>query len=38
MKPIARWTIGPVSNCGMKILKESLSVFKKVYPYIDRIV
>ena len=38
MKPIARWTIGPVSNCGMKILEESLSAFKKVYPDIDRIV
>jgi hypothetical protein len=38
MKPLARWTIGPTSKCGMEILKESVQLFSKIYPNIDRII
>lgn len=38
MKPLARWTIGPTSKCGLEILKESLYSFSKIYPDIDRII
>lgn len=37
-KPLARWTIGPVSNCGMEILRESVKVFEKIYPEFDLVV
>lgn len=38
MKPIARWTIGPVNNLGFKILKESIISFSKVYPEFDLVL
>lgn len=38
MKPIARWTIGPVTSCGKKILRESVSIFTSIYPEFDRII
>jgi hypothetical protein len=37
-KPIARWTLGPVSNLGHEILLESLKQFTSVYPEFDRVV
>lgn len=37
-KPLARWTIGPVSNAGYEILLESISSFSKNYPEFDRVV
>lgn len=38
MRPIARWTVGHVSNCGMDILMESTKVFEKIYPEFDLMV
>lgn len=38
MKPIARWTIGPVTNCGKAILRESISIFANIYPEFDRVI
>jgi hypothetical protein len=38
MKKLARWTIGPVSKIGFDILLESLKLFSKIYPEIDRVV
>ena len=36
MKPLARWTIGPVEPIGYEILKHSVIKFKEVYPEFDR--
>lgn len=38
MRPLARWTIGPVSDTGMDILKESIRLFARSYPEFDRVV
>lgn len=38
MKPIARWTIGPVTNSGKKILRESVSIFASIYPEFHRVI
>jgi hypothetical protein len=38
MKPLARWTLGPVSQCGKDILRESIKQFPKVYPGWDMIL
>lgn len=38
MKPLVRWTIGPVNCIGHDILKESVKLFSKVYPEFDRCV
>ena len=38
MKPLVRWTIGPVSELGHKILKRSVENFKKIYPEFDCVV
>ena len=38
MKPLVRWTIGPVSELGHKILKRSVEKFKKIYPEFDCVV
>lgn len=38
MKPLARWTIGPVSYIGEQILEESVRRFEKIYPEFDRVV
>jgi hypothetical protein len=37
-KPLARWTIGPTSNIGMEILKESVTIFEQIYPEFDTVV
>lgn len=37
-KPIARWTLGPVSPIGQEILLESIARFATVYPEFDRVV
>ena len=38
MKPIARWTIGAVSNTGFDVLRHSIVLFSKIYPEFERIV
>lgn len=38
MRHLARWTIGPVSDTGFDILKESLRLFSAVYPEFDRVI
>src|SRR5688572_12825908 len=38
MKPLARWTVGKVTNTGMEILRESVRVFGRIYPEFDRVV
>lgn len=38
MKPLVRWTIGPVNGCGMEILEESVKQFGRIYPEFDRVV
>jgi hypothetical protein len=38
MKPVARWTIGAVSNTGFDILKHSVNLFSKIYPEFERII
>lgn len=38
MKPIARWTVGPVSQTGLDILKHSIDLFSKIYPEFERII
>ena len=38
MRPLARWTIGPVENLGFEILKESIFSFKVIYPEFDLIL
>ncbi len=37
-KPLARWTIGPVSSLGFDILKTSVKMFADKYPEFDRVV
>ena len=37
-KPLARWTLGPVSSIGHEILLESIQKFKKIYPEFDCIL
>lgn len=38
MKPLARWTIGPVEPIGHEILKLSLRIFQQIYPEFDVVV
>jgi hypothetical protein len=38
MKPLARWTLGPVTATGKKILRESVKLFAKAHPEFDRVV
>lgn len=38
MRPLARWTIGPVGQTGKEILRESVSLFRKAYPDFDVVV
>jgi hypothetical protein len=38
MRPLARWTIGNVSHTGKEILRESVKMFKEVYPEFDYLV
>jgi hypothetical protein len=38
MIPLARWTIGDVSDTGKKILRESVKRFRKAYPEFDYVV
>lgn len=38
MRPLARWTIGPVSEQGYQILRKSVKLFQKIYPEFDTIV
>jgi len=38
MRPLARWTIGPVSKSGMDVLRESVFRFEEVYPEFETIV
>lgn len=32
MKPLARWTIGDVNHTGLEILRESIRLFRRLYP------
>lgn len=38
MKPLIRWTLGNVSDDGMDMLKESISLCKRYYPNADLVV
>lgn len=38
MKPLARWTIGNVSDIGFEILSYSVKYFRKLYPEFDCII
>lgn len=38
MRPLARWTIGDVSDTGKEILVESVRLFRRIYPEFDRVV
>jgi hypothetical protein len=38
LRKIARWTIGPVSNSGQEILRESILKFSYIYPEFERIL
>ena len=38
MKIIARWTVGPCSECGVEILRESVNLFANLYPEAERMV
>jgi len=38
VSPIARWTVGQVSNYGMEILRRSLRTFEDIYPEFDLVV
>lgn len=38
MKPVARWTIGDVSETGFKILYESVKKFHNIYPEFKKII
>ena len=38
MRPLARWTIGNVKNEGFEMLKESVRLFKMIYPEFDCVV
>ncbi len=38
MNKLVRWTVGPVSETGLDILRESVNNFKKLYPEVLRIV
>lgn len=38
VKFLARWTIGPVSDIGKQILRESVNNFSKIYPEFKRVV
>ncbi len=38
MKPLARWTIGPVTNAGIECLEHSVRHFKQIYPEFDRVI
>jgi hypothetical protein len=35
MKPVVRWTIGPVSDIGFEILNDSINFFTEAYPEFD---
>jgi hypothetical protein len=37
-KPIARWTLGPVSPVGQEILLESITKFASIYPEFHRVI
>lgn len=38
MRPLARWTIGPVSDIGFEILDESVRSFTSIYPEFDCVI
>lgn len=38
MTPIVRWTIGPVSGEGLKVLKESVRWFSGLYPDVQKVI
>lgn len=38
INPLIRWTIGPVSNLGFDILKESIRLVKNFYPEFNTII
>ena len=35
MRPLLRWTIGPVHDCGFDVLEESVRQMRKIYPSFD---
>jgi hypothetical protein len=37
-KPLIRWTLGEVSDCGFEILLQSIKYWGKIYPQFDRVV
>lgn len=38
MKPLARWTIGHVTDAGIECLEHSVRHFKEIYPEFDRVI
>lgn len=37
-QPLVRWTIGPTTDIGLEILRESVSLFSDIYPEFKRVV